>query len=137
LIRVLDTFSLVPLAAGDAAPEEVARAIEALWGGDETLVVVSSDLSHYLPYQVGRAVDTSTAQAILELGTPAWITHDQACGATPVNGLLLVARRHGLRPVLLDLRSSGDTAGGRAEVVGYGAFAFYERGEEAGDAGAD
>jgi AmmeMemoRadiSam system protein B len=135
LIRALGAFSLVPLAAGDAEPEEVARVLEALWGGPETLVVVSSDLSHYLPYQIARSVDAGTAQAILGLGASAGITHDHACGATPVNGLLLVARRRGLRPVLLDLRSSGDTAGGRAEVVGYGAFAFYE--EEAPDAAAD
>lgn len=130
LIRALGThFALVPLAVGDAAPEDVARVLDELWGGPETLIVVSSDLSHYLPYQLARAVDAGTAQAILDLGAHPprpWITHEQACGATPVNGLLLVARRRRLTPVLLDIRSSGDTAGGRAEVVGYGAFAFYE-----------
>jgi hypothetical protein len=121
-------FRLVPLAVGDAPPEEVERALDALWGGPETLVVVSSDLSHYLPYRLARSVDAATAQAILDLGAPAGgpITHEQACGATPVNGLLLAGRRRRLRPVLLDLRSSGDTAGSRAEVVGYAAFAFYE-----------
>jgi len=125
LIRTLGDFALVPLCVGDADPAEVARVIEALWGGPETLIVVSSDLSHYLPYQVARGVDTSTAQAIVELG-PLPLAHEQACGATPVNGLLVVAQRRGLRPKLLDLRSSGDTAGSRGEVVGYGSFAFYE-----------
>jgi hypothetical protein len=129
LIRTLDSFELTPLAVGDADPEEVAAVLEALWGGPETLVVVSSDLSHYLPYQAARDVDAVTARAILDLGHS--IHHEQACGATPVNGLLLIAQRRGLRPVLLDIRSSGDTAGSRAEVVGYGAFAFYERGGEA------
>ncbi|EYF06282.1 Hypothetical protein CAP_2160 [Chondromyces apiculatus DSM 436] len=127
LIRALGDFALVPLCVGDAAPEEVARTIEALWGGDETLVVVSSDLSHYLPYAVARALDGATAEAIVNL-TEAPLQHEQACGATPVNGLLVVARKKGMRPEMLDLRSSGDTAGGRAEVVGYGAFAFYAAG---------
>ena len=99
----------------------------------ETLIVVSSDLSHYLPYAVGRRVDTETAEAIVRLDQ-APIAHERACGATPVNGLLEVARRRGLFPVLIDLESSGDTAGDRAEVVGYGAFAFYEQG--GGDADA-
>jgi len=138
LIRALGDFALVPLCVGEATPQEVARAIDALWGGPETLIVVSSDLSHYLPYQVARSTDRGTAHAILSLG-PRPIHHEQACGATPVNGLLLIARRRGLRAELLDLLSSGDTAGGRAEVVGYGAFAFYPRHEEVfhGDAEAD
>lgn len=135
LIRALGDFSLVPLCVGEAEPEEVARVIEALWGGPETLIVVSSDLSHYLPYQVARSTDQRTAAAIVGLG-PRPIHHEQACGATPVNGLLLVARRRGLRAELLDLRSSGDTAGGRSEVVGYGAFVFHAR-EELSHANAD
>jgi hypothetical protein len=98
--------------------------LEACWGGPETLVVVSSDLSHYLPYSTAQAIDSDTANTILHLGP--MLQHEQACGATPVNGLLVVARRKNLRPVLLDLRNSGDTAGSRGEVVGYGAFAFYE-----------
>jgi MEMO1 family protein len=130
LIRVLKQFSLVPLAVGDALTEEVARVIDALWGGAETLVVVSSDLSHYLPYAVARSTDAATARSILDLG-PEPLDHEQACGATPVNGLLAVARRRGLRAALLDLRTSGDTAGARDEVVGYGAFAFYEHGQVA------
>lgn len=126
LQQVLDNFSLVPLAVGDATPEEVAEVLEQLWGGPETLIVISSDLSHYLPYDVAKRVDSETAQSILALDT--LISHEQACGGTPVNGLLLAARRHHLKPHLLDLRNSGDTAGDRNRVVGYGAFVFEESG---------
>jgi AmmeMemoRadiSam system protein B len=95
-----------------------------VWGGPETLIVVSSDLSHYLEYAEAAAVDRATSDAILGLRTD--IDHDQACGATPVCGLAVAARRRRLRPELLDLRNSGDTAGDKSRVVGYGAFAFYE-----------
>jgi AmmeMemoRadiSam system protein B len=124
LQSVLTDFRLLPLAVGMASAEEVAEVLETLWGGEETLVVISSDLSHYLPYDTARQVDRATAQAILDLRQP--ISHEQACGGTPVNGLILVARRHGLAPHLLDLRNSGDTAGDKSRVVGYGAFAFTE-----------
>ncbi|MDO8891317.1 MAG: AmmeMemoRadiSam system protein B [Sulfurimicrobium sp.] len=126
LQMVLDDFSLVPLAVGDATPEEVAEVLEQLWGGPETLIVISSDLSHYLPYDVAKRVDSETAQAILALAAP--VSHEQACGGTPVNGLLVAARHHHLKPHLLDLRNSGDTSGDRSRVVGYGAFAFEEPG---------
>lgn len=122
LQRVLDAFTLLPLAVGEATPEAVAEVLERLWGGDETLIVVSSDLSHYLPYAEARGIDADTARHILALDGP--LEHHQACGATPLNGLLLAARRHGLTPTLVDLRNSGDTAGDRQRVVGYGAFAF-------------
>lgn len=125
LQAVLGAFKLVPLAVGQAKQEEVAEVIERLWGGPETLIVVSSDLSHYLPYADAQAVDRATAKAILALATD--ISHEQACGATPVTGLALAARRRGLKPELLDLRNSGDTAGDRNRVVGYGSFAFYEQ----------
>ncbi|BCB25894.1 MEMO1 family protein [Sulfurimicrobium lacus] len=129
LQQVLDDFSLVPLAVGDATPQEVAQVLERLWGGEETVIVISSDLSHYLPYDVAKRVDHGTAQAILALDAP--VSHEQACGGTPVNGLLLAARHHRLAAQLLDLRNSGDTAGDRDRVVGYGAFAFFEnRGHE-------
>jgi hypothetical protein len=119
-------FSLVPLVVGDASPAEVGRVLEALWDGPETLVVVSSDLSHYLPYDVARATDAETAEIVLALDLEA-LSHDRACGASPLAGLIWVARRKGLRPVLLDLRNSGDTSGDRDDgVVGYGAFAFHE-----------
>ena len=121
LQRVLGEFSLVPFAVGDATREEVAQVLDLLWGGDETLIVVSSDLSHYLPYDSARRVDRETAAMILDLRSD--IDHDHACGGTPVNGLLLSAQRRKLKVELLDLRNSGDTAGGRDRVVGYGSFA--------------
>jgi AmmeMemoRadiSam system protein B len=125
LQRVLGDFALVPLVTGDIPSAGVADALDALWGGPETVVVVSSDLSHYLPYGDAHRIDRATAQRIVDLGsTP--LEPELACGATGVNGLVAVARRRGLRPVLLDLRSSGDTCGPRDQVVGYGAFAFYE-----------
>lgn len=124
LQSVLSSFEIIPIAVGDARPEDVAAVIEALWGGPETLIVVSSDLSHYLPYARARAVDAHTAQKILSLD--ATLRYDEACGAGPLNGLMLEARRRGLSPVELDVRTSGDTAGSKGEVVGYGAFAFYE-----------
>ena len=124
LQAMLKDFSVVPLAVGNATANEVAQVIDALWGGAETLIVVSSDLSHYLSYSEAQAIDRATAQAILDLRSD--ISHEQACGGTPVNGLTLAARRRGLTPELLDLRNSGDTAGDRKRVVGYGAFAFYE-----------
>ncbi|MBI3902677.1 MAG: AmmeMemoRadiSam system protein B [Nitrosomonadales bacterium] len=124
LQTVLPDFKLLPLAVGMAAPQEVAEVLELLWGGNETLIVVSSDLSHYLPYDTARRMDGASAQSILKL-EPLQL-HDQACGATPINGLMLAARHHHLTPHLLDLRNSGDTAGPRDGVVGYASFAFTE-----------
>lgn len=124
LQTVLERFTLVPLAVGQASAQEVAEVLDALWGGPETLIVVSSDLSHYLSYGDAQAVDRATAKAILGLATD--LSHEQACGATPVTGLTQTARRRGLKPELIDLRNSGDTAGDKSRVVGYGAFAFYE-----------
>ena len=124
LQTVLEDFTIVPLAVGDATPEDVAEVIDRLWGGAETLVVVSSDLSHYHPYAEARTLDGATARAILALD--ASLDHEQACGATPINGFALCARRRGLAPEILDLRSSGDTAGDKSRVVGYASFAFFE-----------
>jgi MEMO1 family protein len=124
LQKVLANFTLVPLAVGDASSEEVASVIEQLWGGAETLIVVSSDLSHYLDYAAARAIDSETVERIAALD--ASIDHHQACGGTPINGLLIAARRHGLEARLLDLKNSGDTAGPRDRVVGYAAFGFHE-----------
>ena len=132
LQRVLGEFSLVPLAVGAATPEQVAEVIDRLWGGAETLIVISSDLSHYHPYAEARAIDRGTAQAILDYSTE--IDHEQACGATPVAGMLLAAKRHELNVELLDLRNSGDTAGGRGRVVGYASFAFWDGAPGFGDA---
>jgi AmmeMemoRadiSam system protein B len=123
LQRVLDDFRLLPLVVGLVDPEGVAEVMDLLWGGDETLIVVSSDLSHFHPYRDAQTLDRATADAILALD--ARLDHEQACGATPIAGLLRAARRRGLVPELLDLRNSGDTAGDRARVVGYASFAFY------------
>ncbi|HEU0188440.1 MAG TPA: AmmeMemoRadiSam system protein B [Gallionella sp.] len=124
LQSVLPDFTLLPLAIGMASPEEVAEVLEVLWGGEETLIVISSDLSHYLPYTTAQRVDNGTVQAILKLRQP--IEHDHACGGTPISGLIVAARQHNLTPHLLDLRNSGDTAGSHDQVVGYAALAFTE-----------
>jgi AmmeMemoRadiSam system protein B len=126
LQTVLDNFSLVPLAVGYATSSEVAEVLDLLWGGPETLIVISSDLSHYHPYADAQRRDHCTADEILRLHPLA--DHEQACGATPINGLIEVARRRGLKPTLLDLRNSGDTAGDKSRVVGYASFAFTEPG---------
>ncbi len=123
LQTVLAEFKLVPLLVSEASGEQVAEVLERLWGGDETLIVVSSDLSHYLDYGTARSLDEETSRAIEEL-RPDDIGYDQACGRNPLNGLLLEAQRHGLRAQTLDLRNSGDTAGPRTQVVGYGAYVF-------------
>jgi AmmeMemoRadiSam system protein B len=129
LQRLLGDFELVPLAVGDASAEEVAEVLDALWGADETLIVISSDLSHYLPYDRARAQDARTAQMIVGLHSD--ISHEQACGGTPVNGLTLAAQRRGLGIELVDLRNSGDTAGDRERVVGYASFAVGAGASEA------
>ncbi len=120
---LLEDFHLVPFLVGEATAAEVAAVLERLWGGNETLILVSSDLSHYLDYATARRLDAATSQAIAAL-EPAAIGDDQACGRIPVKGLLKAARHHGLGCQVLDLRNSGDTAGPRNQVVGYGAFAF-------------
>jgi MEMO1 family protein len=127
---VLGDFTLVPLAVGDATPEEISEVLDALWGGPETSFVISSDLSHYQDLQTARRLDQSTAKAIEAL-KPAAIGEERACGRLPIRGLLQAAQRHGLHARTVDLRSSGDTAGPRDRVVGYGAFVFEE-----GEAGA-
>jgi MEMO1 family protein len=122
LQSVLDDFKLVPLAVGNATPAEVAQVLERLWGGPETLIVISTDLSHFLPYRAAQTLDQETVQHIMNFGDP--LTHEQACGGTPVNGLMLAARQHGLQAQLLGLCNSGDTAGDKNRVVGYAAIAF-------------
>ncbi len=119
---VLGAFELLPLVVGQAGGEEVAEVLELVWGGDDTVLVISSDLSHYLPAAAAERADRETAAQILALAGP--LTSRQACGAVPINGLLAAARRQGLVPRQLDLRHSGDTSGDRSRVVGYGAWAF-------------
>jgi AmmeMemoRadiSam system protein B len=123
LQRILPHFELIPFAVGAATHAEVAEVLDDLWGGPETLVVISSDLSHYYDYATAVQLDTDTAEAIHTL-QPERLGPESACGRIPVGGLLIAAQRHGLRVAVLDLRNSGDTAGPRDEVVGYGAFAL-------------
>ena len=123
LQEVLDDFLLVPLAVGDASPQDVGAVLDMLWGGPETLIVVSSDLSHYHGYETAKKMDNATAQAIESL-KPEKIDPNRACGCYPINGLLTVARRRHMTAKTIDLRNSGDTAGPRDHVVGYGAYVF-------------
>jgi len=122
LQEMLGEFTLVPIVVGESRPEEVAQVLKRLWGGDETLIVISSDLSHYHDYQTACTRDAATARAIETLHYED-IGYDDACGRGPVSGLLHYAREHGLHVQTLDLRNSGDTAGPRNQVVGYGAWA--------------
>jgi AmmeMemoRadiSam system protein B len=121
LQRVLGEFLLLPLVVGDADPPTVARVLDEVWGGSETLVVVSTDLSHYHDYNTAKTLDQATAAAIVARRYDA-IAPSDACGAHPVRGLLAAAEQRQLDVQLIDLRTSGDTAGDRDRVVGYGAF---------------
>jgi len=123
LQETLSNFTLVPLVVGDTTPGEVAEVLERLWGGSETLIVISSDLSHYNDYATAQIQDKRTSSAIENL-QPEKIQYDDACGRNPVNGLLTLARKQGLHATTIDLRNSGDTAGDRDRVVGYGAYVF-------------
>jgi len=124
LQKVLGTFSLVPFAVGRATTAEVAEVIERLWGGPETLIVLSTDMSHYHDYEQAKRIDGATLKRIASFATD--IDHEEACGATALNGLLAVGRRRKLSIRLLSACNSGDTAGGRGRVVGYSAFALDE-----------
>lgn len=124
LQEVLDGFTVLPLLLGRAEPGSVAEVLERVWGGSETRIVVSSDLSHFLDYESARRVDDRTVERILDLDDT--IAADRACGAGAVNGLLRAARSRRLEAELIDLRNSGDTAGDRSRVVGYAAVAFSE-----------
>lgn len=125
LQEALDSFWLVPLVVGDVPPQAVADLISTLWGSADTLLVVSTDLSHYLPFDEALQKDSMTCRAIegMDFGQ---IAHEDACGATPLVGLLMAAQRRGLHITTLDLRNSGQTAGGRGRVVGYGSWMMQE-----------
>ncbi|HEY6995559.1 MAG TPA: AmmeMemoRadiSam system protein B [Xanthobacteraceae bacterium] len=125
LQALLGPFAMVPLLAGDAVPQQAAEVLRLLWGGPETLIVVSSDLSHYHDYDTARRLDAATAAAI-ERGDWSSLGPDQACGCLAVAGLLVEATRRGLRLQRLSLCNSGDTAGSRDRVVGYGAWMLEE-----------
>lgn len=124
LQEIFSRFQLVPLVAGDAPPEMVGSVLERLWGGSETLIVISSDLSHYHPYDAAREIDRRTTDAIEALRYTD-IDGQSACGCIALNGLLWAATRKGLRCETVDLRNSGDTAGDRNRVVGYGGYVFH------------
>lgn len=123
LAAVLGSFTLVPFVVGACTPSIVAAALRTVWGGAETLIVVSSDLSHYLPYAEAAAADRATTAAILQRSTS--LQGREACGAHAINGLMTVAREQDLAVDMLDVRNSGDTAGDHARVVGYGAFSLH------------
>jgi AmmeMemoRadiSam system protein B len=118
---VLGRFSLLPLVTGQSTAAQVAEVLEAVWGGDETLFIVSTDLSHYQDYETARSQDAATSVAIEALDETR-IRFDDACGRVPLSGLLAAARAHGLTARTIDLRNSGDTAGPRSQVAGYGAY---------------
>jgi len=126
----LESFAIVPLLVGHATGEQVGEALDMLWGGEETGVVISSDLSHYLDYDTAREVDAETRDAV-EMLDPEPIDSHHACGCLAIQGLLHVARAKGLSATTVDLRNSGDTAGPRDQVVGYGAWAFTKTGSPA------
>jgi len=121
LQETLDSFSIVPIVAGDASPEQVSQVIDALWGGGETLVVISSDLSHYHDYATAGRLDRATSAAIESLHYEK-LDYESACGRIPVSGLLKVAQEKSLTVKTIDLRNSGDTSGDKNRVVGYGAY---------------
>ncbi len=120
LQTVLERFALVPLAVGDVSADKVAQVLERLWGDDHTLIVISTDLSHFMDYDAARQTDRHSLESLLALHGP--LTHAQACGATPLNGLMQVLATRGLKPELLGWCNSGDTAGDRKRVVGYAAL---------------
>ncbi len=123
---LLNDFSIIPIVAGHDSSKLIAHILELLWGGEETLIVISSDLSHFHDYRTAQSIDQTTAEAILNYDFNA-IHPQQACGCFAINGLLRYARSHPLEVSLVDLRNSGDTAGDHDRVVGYGAFIFKEK----------
>ncbi len=125
LQRSLEDFTLVPMVVGQASPESVAEVLNTLWGGRETLIVISSDLSHYLDYDSARRIDAKTSQAIETLA-PGQIARHGACGRFPVGGLLVAAKEREMTVETVDLRNSGDTAGAKDRVVGYGSWLFFD-----------
>ncbi len=122
LQTVLDDFRLVPIVVGICPANEVKNVLEALWGGEETLIVISSDLSHFHSYDEARRIDVNTTARIV--ARESTLQGEEACGAYALNGLLLAAKERGMHVRTLDLRNSGDTAGNRDRVVGYGSYAL-------------
>ena len=125
LQELLGTFKLVPMVVGVTSPELIAEVLQKLWGGPETLIVISSDLSHFLDYTAAQEIDGRTSAAISALD-PGKIESAGACGRYPVGGLLHLAKSRGMTVETIELKNSGDTAGTKDRVVGYGAWAFFE-----------
>lgn len=125
LQEVLEDFKLVPILIGDANNAQIVEVLEKLWGGKENLIVISSDLSHYLDYDTAKNIDAVTIDAILNL-QPQNIGYEQACGRKAINALLTIAGKKNLKPKLINACSSGDTAGAKDAVVGYAGLHFYE-----------
>lgn len=123
LQTVLDDFLLVPLVVGDCDVESISEVLDFFWQDPSTFFVISSDLSHFHEYNEAKTIDQQTASAILAM-SPEKIGYEQACGRMPINGFLSLAKKYHLKPTQLDLKNSGDTAGSRDRVVGYGAFGF-------------
>ena len=123
LQETLKAFKIVPILVGDVSATEVDEVLEMLWGGDETLIVISSDLSHYQNYATAKIMDAEASKAIESLH-PEDLSYNHACGRNPIKGLLLAAQHHHLKATTIDLRNSGDTAGSKDQVVGYGAYVF-------------
>ena len=124
LQTILNDFKLIPLVVGEASPQQVSEVLESVWDEKDTFVVISSDLSHYLDYATACQRDKQTSQAIENL-YPEVIRPERACGCRAINGLLLLAKQKGLQAKTIDLRNSGDTAGTKDRVVGYGAYVFH------------
>ncbi|MBT3345210.1 MAG: AmmeMemoRadiSam system protein B [Gemmatimonadetes bacterium] len=124
LQSILEDFTIVPLLFGQCEPSEIAGLMERLWGGEETLFVISSDLTHFHPHSVATQLDHLTSTAIESLDADG-IDEGAACGRLAVQGLLQVAARRGLVATAIDVRTSAETAGDPDRVVGYGAYVFH------------
>lgn len=125
LQTILDSFTIVPIVAGDATSEQVSTVLKMLWGGPETLIVISSDLSHYHDYKTAQKIDRETSNKIENLQYET-LDYESACGRIPISGLLALAREKSLCAKTIDLRNSGDTAGDKNRVVGYGSYVIEE-----------
>lgn len=124
LQEILDEFTLVPIVVGDAEQHDVAEVIEKFWDDEHTLIVISTDLSHYHEYNEAKRLDRLTSDAIQNL-KPNLIGYDDACGRNGLKGMLTLAEEKKMMVDILDLRNSGDTAGDKSRVVGYGAYVFH------------
>ncbi len=126
LKEALDDFKLIPVITGNASPTDVETLLETVWGKKDTLIVISTDLSHYLPYNEACILDNKTKTAIENLDIDS-IEQEQACGYVPLKGMLTIAKAKKMQVETLEVKNSGDTSGSKNRVVGYGAWAFLEK----------